>query len=177
MSEELIQVAKIGKSVGLKGYVKLHNLSDFPEQFKKNTSFFLQNKEQIKIKDFNKQNNSVLFYNYENLDLAKTLTNNILYQSIEQTRKTCKLNKDEFFYFDIINCEVFIDDLNLGKVNDILDSSCNFLFEIKTSIELINKNYAKTFFIPYIDNYILNININEKKIFCKKEAFYILENS
>lgn len=177
MSEELIQVAKIGKSVGLKGYVKLHNLSDFPEQFKKNTSFFLQNKEQIKIKDFNKQNNSVLFYNYENLDLAKTLTNNILYQSIEQTRKTCKLNKDEFFYFDIINCEVFIDDLNLGKVNDILDSSCNFLFEIKTSIELINKNYAKTFFIPYIDNYILNININEKKIFCKKEAFDILENS
>lgn len=177
MSEELIQVAKIGKSVGLKGYVKLHNLSDFPEQFKKNTSFFLQNKEQIKIKDFNKQNNSVLFYNYENLDLAKTLTNNILYQSIEQTRKTCKLNKDEFFYFDIINCEVFIDDLNLGKVNDILDSSYNFLFEIKTSIELINKNYAKTFFIPYIDNYILNININEKKIFCKKEAFDILENS
>ncbi|NPA50162.1 MAG: ribosome maturation factor RimM, partial [Epsilonproteobacteria bacterium] len=36
MNKDKILVAQIGRSVGLKGYLKLNIFSDFPEQFKKN---------------------------------------------------------------------------------------------------------------------------------------------
>ncbi len=51
MSEkDFVQVAKLGKTVGLKGYVKLHNLSDFSSQFKKDATFFIKNtKEMLKM--------------------------------------------------------------------------------------------------------------------------------
>ncbi|EAI3302901.1 16S rRNA processing protein RimM, partial [Campylobacter jejuni] len=106
MSEkDFVQVAKLGKTVGLKGYVKLHNLSDFSSQFKKDATFFIKNtKEMLKIKHYNANNSTVLFENYEDIEKAKELTNLILFQSIEKSRQTCKLKKDEFFYFDILEC-------------------------------------------------------------------------
>ena len=42
-----IPIAKIGKSYGVKGWAKLHLLTDFPEQFKAGATF-----ESDKIKDF-----------------------------------------------------------------------------------------------------------------------------
>ncbi|EKY3401862.1 16S rRNA processing protein RimM, partial [Campylobacter jejuni] len=112
MSEkDFVQVAKLGKTVGLKGYVKLHNLSDFSSQFKKDATFFIKNiKEMLKIKHYNASNSTVLFENYEDIEKAKELINLILFQSIEKSRQTCKLKKDEFFYFDILECEVFEED-------------------------------------------------------------------
>ncbi|MDO8260641.1 MAG: ribosome maturation factor RimM, partial [Candidatus Magasanikbacteria bacterium] len=38
---KLLHIATIGKTVGLKGDMKLHIQSDFPEQFKKGSSFFI----------------------------------------------------------------------------------------------------------------------------------------
>ena len=40
---ELLQVARLGKTVGLKGGLRLYNLSDFPTQFKKGAKFLLEN--------------------------------------------------------------------------------------------------------------------------------------
>ncbi|EAH7034187.1 16S rRNA processing protein RimM, partial [Campylobacter jejuni] len=134
MSEkDFVQVAKLGKTVGLKGYVKLHNLSDFSSQFKKDATFFIKNiKEMLKIKHYNANNSTVLFENYEDIEKAKELTNLILFQSIEKSRQTCKLKKDEFFYFDILECEVFEEDKRLGKVVDILETGASYLFEIQS---------------------------------------------
>lgn len=98
MSEkDFVQVAKLGKTVGLKGYVKLHNLSDFSSQFKKMLLFYKNTKEMLKIKHYNASNSTVLFENYEDIEKAKELINLILFQSIEKSRQTCKLKKDEFF--------------------------------------------------------------------------------
>ncbi|MLY94109.1 16S rRNA processing protein RimM, partial [Campylobacter jejuni] len=134
MSEkDFVQVAKLGKTVGLKGYVKLHNLSDFSSQFKKDATFFIKNiKEMLKIKHYNASNSTVLFENYEDIEKAKELINLILFQSIEKSRQTCKLKKDEFFYFDILECEVFEEDKRLGKVIDILETGASYLFEIQS---------------------------------------------
>lgn len=174
---ELVLVAKIGRSVGLKGYVKLHNLSDFPSQFQKNLGFFTKDKKELIIKDYDKSRHSVLFYEYESLERAKELVNLELYQSVEKTRELCKLKKDEFFYFDIIGCKIKDMQRNLGEVKDILQSGGAYLFEVKSDESLINQGLAKIFFIPYIDKYVLKIDVKEKQILCSNEAFLILENS
>ncbi|MCR2107364.1 ribosome maturation factor RimM [Campylobacter upsaliensis] len=174
---KFVLVAKIGRSVGLRGYLKLHNLSDFPSQFQKNLTFFTKDKRELVIKDYDKNRQSVLFYTYESLEKTKNLVNLELYQSIEKTRELCKLKKNEFFYFDIIGCEVRDEQIILGQVQDILESGGGYLFEIKSDEKLTVQGFSKIFFIPYIDKYILQIDIEKKQILCSNEAFYILENS
>ena len=49
MPDELLEVAKIGKTIGLKGALKLHDKSDFPKQFKKGANFFLGTGEILEI--------------------------------------------------------------------------------------------------------------------------------
>lgn len=169
---DLVYVAKIGKTHGLLGFLKLHNKSDFYEQFKPKAIFYNKFNEKFIIKSFDKSNSLVQFLGYEDINQAKSLVNMELYSSIEDTRKNIKLKKDEYFYFDIIGLEVYENDECLGIVSDILETGANFLLEIKTS-DALSENYAKSFYIPYHDNFIIKI---ENKI-SVKNAKAILENS
>ncbi|WP_257928453.1 16S rRNA processing protein [Campylobacter lari] len=174
MKNDLVQVAKLGKSVGLKGYVKLHNLSDFYEQFKIGAKFFDINQKIYTIKAFDKTRSLVLFEGFESVETAKTLTNITLFQTIEATKETCKLKKDEYFYFDIIGCDVIENEQKLGVVEDILENGVGFLFCIKCDEKLQTK--VKNFYIPYVDKYIQKVDVENKKIFTQS-ALDILENS
>lgn len=176
MNSEFVEVATLGKSVGLKGYVKLYNKSDFPQQFKKNSKFFDKDGNEFVIKDFNKLNSSVIFFGYENIDLCKVLTNKTLYTTKQATREKFRLKKDEFFYFDIIGLEVVENDLILGVVNDIIDSTKDYLLEIITDNSLTDLKLPKMFYIPYIDNFIVDVKLEQKRIFVKNSKA-ILENS
>ena len=142
MNEALVLVAKLGRTVGVQGFVRLHNLSDFPEQFECGASFFDKNSRVLKIKARNAQ--SVLFEGFESLESAKTLVNLELFQSVEKSRVSCKLGDDEFFYFDIIGLEVFENGLLLGVVKDILPAG-NDLLLIKSDESLVKKGLRANF--------------------------------
>nr|WP_321432446.1 ribosome maturation factor RimM [uncultured Campylobacter sp.] len=179
---DMLEVAKLGKVVGLKGALRLHNLSDFLAQFKAGAVFKYRGdqdkhrgEQELKIKSFEPSRSLVIFEGFESPELAKNLVNNILYRSIDDTRKHCKLGKDEYFYFDIIGCEVSEEARILGVVKDILEVGAGFLFCVKTSPSL-QDDFAKEFFIPYNDYFILSVDIKNKKI-TTQNAFGILENS
>lgn len=159
MNEALVLVAKLGRTVGVQGFVKLHNLSDFPEQFECGASFFDKNSRVLKIKARNAQ--SVLFEGFESLESAKTLVNLELFQSVEKSRASCKLNEGEFFYFDIIGLEVFENGLLLGVVKDILPAG-NDLLLIKSDESLVKKGFASEFYLPYVDFYIKSVELGAK---------------
>ena len=104
------------------------------------------------------------------------MVNKFLYQSIEATRKNCKLKKDEYFYFDIIGLEVVENGETLGIVVDILEVGANFLFEIKTDEKLVSQGFTKNFFVPYIDEYLDKISIQTKQIFTKNAKLILKES-
>lgn len=159
MNEALVLVAKLGRTVGVQGFVRLHNLSDFPEQFECGASFFDKNSRVFKIKARNAQ--SVLFEGFESLESAKTLVNLELFQSVEKSRASCKLNEGEFFYFDIIGLEVFENGLLLGVVKDILPAG-NDLLLIKSDESLVKKGFTSEFYLPYVDFYVKNVELGAK---------------
>lgn len=159
MNEALVLVAKLGRTVGVQGFVRLHNLSDFPEQFECGASFFDKNSRVLKIKARNAQ--SVLFEGFESLESAKTLVNLELFQSVEKSRTSCKLDDDEFFYFDIIGLEVFENGLLLGVVKDILPAG-NDLLLIKSDESLVKKGFASEFYLPYVDFYVKSVELGAK---------------
>lgn len=159
MNEALVLVAKLGRTVGVQGFVRLHNLSDFPEQFECGASFFDKNSRVLKIKARNAQ--SVLFEGFESLECAKTLVNLELFQSVEKSRASCKLNEGEFFYFDIIGLEVFENGLLLGIVKDILPAG-NDLLLIKSDESLVKKGFVSEFYLPYVDFYVKSVELGAK---------------
>ncbi len=172
-----IYVAKLGKTVGLKGHMKLHIDSDFPEQFRKGAKFSTNRKLTLTVKEYNSNKGTILFEDYENIDLAKVLTNQELYTSIEESKKVCNLEENEFFWFDLVDCEVYEDDLLLGKVSQVHRYPSSDYLEIQTNSKLVEKELPKIFLIPFLfDIYILNVDVGSKKITVQK-SYEILENS
>lgn len=174
--ENFLEVGRIGKTVGLKGALKLHNKSDFPEQFKSGAKFYLKNSEELIIKSYDANRGLVIFEKFEDINLAKNLVNKILYSTKADTLKTCKLQKDEYFYFDILGLEIVENEEILGKVTDIMEAAINYFLQISTSQNLVDEKLPKEFFLPYIDKYIQKVDLDEKKIFVK-DAKAILLNS
>jgi 16S rRNA processing protein RimM len=161
---DLLYIATIGKTVGLKGDMKLHIKSDFPEQFKKGASFYINEKDKLTISDINLERALVKFENYPTPELAKKLTNKSLYTTYEQTRKDCHLEEGENFWFDIIGCKVYEEGEFLGKVKEverILDT--NYLL-IQTDEKLVEQKKAKSFLVPHKKPFLISIDVDEKII-------------
>lgn len=173
-----IYVAKLGKAVGLKGQLRLFIDSDFPQQFKKGAVFTTNKKLQLTIEDYQASRELVKFKGYDDVDSAKKLTNQELYVSEDDTKENCSLEDNQFFWFDIIGCEIIEDNKKLGKVKDIHRYPLDDYLEITTDLELVNSsNLPKSFLIPYnMEKYILKVDIESKTIETK-DCFEILENS
>jgi 16S rRNA processing protein RimM len=174
--QEKIYIAKIGKTVGLQGELKLHLDTDFPEQFKADATFILSNKQIVTIEYYNKKRSVVKFKDYDDCDSSRRLINKELFTDAHTTREKCNLSKSQYFWFDIIGSTIIEDGKVLGVVNDISRLPISDYLEIRTSKELLKKDLPKIFMIPYLDNYIQNVDINEKVITVTK-SFEILENS
>ena len=172
-----VYVAKLGKAVGLQGHLRLFIDSDFPMQFKKGAIFTTNRNLILKVIECNLNKDLIKFENYEDVDLARKLTNSELFTTQEATKEFCVLKENEFFWFDLISCEIFENELLLGKVKDIHRYPLNDYLEVQTSSELVSKELPKVFLIPHIfDKFIEKVDIENKKIFVKN-AFDILENS
>ena len=159
-----IYIAKLGKAVGLKGQQKLHIDSDFPEQFKKDTILTTDKNQELKIESYNSKSNTVKFVGIDTIEQAKKLTNKQLFVSQEDTRDMCNLGKKQFFWFDIIGCDVEEDGELLGKVDDVQRMPLSDYIQVVTSKELQDKKFADIFLLPYIDEYIIDVDINNKSI-------------
>lgn len=172
-----IYVAKLGKAVGLKGHLRLFIDSDFPEQFKTGATFTTNKKLQLIVDEYNPSRELIKFKNYDDMDEAKKLTNQLLYVSKEDTIKNCTLDENEFFWFDIIGCEIVENSQTLGRVKEIHRYPLDDYLEVETDPRLIEKKLPKSFLIPYnLENYILKVDI-DKKVIETKNSFDILENS
>lgn len=172
-----IYVAKLGKAVGLKGQLRLFIDSDFPNQFKKGAIFTTNKKLELTVQEYNASRELIKFENYDDVDIAKKLTNQQLFVSQEQTKENCILEENEFFWFDIIGCEIIEDKTRLGVVKDIHRFPLDDYLEITTEKSLVEKELPKSFLIPYnVENYIEKVDIENKTIETKN-CFEILENS
>jgi 16S rRNA processing protein RimM len=172
-----VYLGKLGKTVGLNGDLKIYLDTDFPNGIKKGSKLLTNKKIVLEAEKFDSNKGIVKFVSYANCDDAKKLTNLELYSTIEDTKESCSLKKDEYFWFDIIDCKVYEDDILLGIVKEIHRFPLNDYLELETDSLLIQKNLPKVFLIPYIkDEYILNVDTSSKTIKVKN-SYQILENS
>ncbi|MEO1938038.1 MAG: ribosome maturation factor RimM [Sulfurimonas sp.] len=162
--EPLLHIATVGKTVGIKGDMKLHLMTDFPEQFVKGASFLSNGKEKITLSDVNLERGLVKLNGITNPEDAKKFTNAKLYTTYEETRKNCHLDDGEYFFFDLEDCEVFEDGIKLGVVNEVERITITNYLSIKTDEALVAKGYAKKFLVPFIEPFKVCVDIDAKRI-------------
>lgn len=154
----LIRIGKIVNTHGIKGELRI--ISKFPY------------KEKIFIKDMvlyiNKENTEVInsYRKHKNFDMV-TLKG---YSNINEVLKykgknvyvnsdDIKLDKDKYLDEELIGLSVIYDNNDKGVISDIerYDKTCLFVI----------KNNSEEYLIPYNENIIDKIDIDNKKIYIK----------
>lgn len=148
-SEFDILVAKCGKTIGLKGEIKLIIYSDFLEVFTKGNVFLCKGAESsvdsanlsrgglpraincvrnddfldsaffLTLQSFNPHKNSATFAEITSIERAKNLTSMLLFSTKSLTQKQCALSENEHFWFEIIGRSVVENGEIIGVVSEI----------------------------------------------------------
>ena len=174
--EPLLHIATIGKTVGIKGDMKFHDKSDFPEQFKVGSSFFINKKEKITLSDVNHERGLVKINNLSNPQDCKKYVNAKLYTSYDETRENCHLEEGEYFFFDLEDCDVYEDSKLLGKVKEVERIAVTNYLSIVTDESLVKNGLPKSFLVPFIEPFKVAVDIDKKSI-TLRGAMDILEAS
>jgi 16S rRNA processing protein RimM len=173
---DLIHIATIGKTVGIKGDMKFHIKCDFPEQFKSGATFLTNKKDTITLSEVNHDRGIIKIAGIHTVEDAKKFTNANLYSTYEDTKKNCHLDEGQFFWFDIVGCTVVEDGKLLGIVEEVERISISDYLSVKTADNLVQSGLSKSFLIPYHKPFIVNTDI-DKKIITVSGAVDILEAS
>ncbi len=153
---EMIYIGKTVSTFGIKGELKV--ISDFEKcdkAYKIGNRVLINNIEHV-ISGIRYHKNNILLEidNLKNInDILKYVGFNIYIK-----RMDLHLEENEFLYKDLINSDVIDEDgSNLGKIIEV-EQGVNLLIKVKGS---------KEFYIPYVNEYIISFDLNNKKLYTR----------
>lgn len=161
--DELLAVAKLGKTHGLKGELKLHDLSDFPTQYGKGAKFFCEGIGELEVESYSHEKGFIKFISFSSKEDAAKLTNRHLYLSIEKTEQNIELGENDLFYHQVIGFKIVDEGIPLGEVTDVNRIGNIDYLEVASSFFGEEKN----FLLPYIDRYVVSLHKQIKEIHTK----------
>ncbi|WP_024121383.1 ribosome maturation factor RimM [Bacillus halotolerans] len=163
MTKRWFNVGKIVNTHGIKGEVRVISKTDFAEERYKpgNTLYLFMDGRQEPIEvtvntyRLHKQFHLLQFKERQSLNEVEELKNAIIKVPEEDLGE---LNEGEFYFHEIIGCEVFTQEGELiGKVKEILTPGAN-------DVWVIGRKGKKDALIPYIESVVKQIDVSEKKI-------------
>ncbi len=158
-----LAIARLGRSVGLRGEMRFFDLSDFPEQFQKGASFE-SDRGRLTIEKINPARGTIKFVGIDTPEDAKKLTNAYLYSDEKSTKEQLALDEGEYFWFDIIGLALYEKGEYLGRVEDIQRMpQCDYLL-VRTAQELVSQKLPKSFLLPFSDPFIVDVDLEAKRI-------------
>ena len=160
MNEELVAVAKITKSRGLRGELIADVLTDFPGRFEELETVIalLPNGErrELKIEKFWFQKERVIlkFAGFDSIETAETLRGAEI--CIPES-EAVELDTDEFFDWELENCEVeTVEGEKIGRVKEIMRTG-------GTEI-LVVQGAEKDYLIPFAEAICPEVDVENKLI-------------
>lgn len=154
-----IKIGQIVRPFGLKGEVKVKLFTDFPElRFAIGTPLFLTTAKgdiDVIISSFRMHQGFALvsFEGKPSIDDVEVYRNCEL--SIDEER--IEHDEDEVYFFDLIDCTVVDEnDVLLGMISEVIDSPAHAIIRVSRE--------GKDVLIPYVDAFILDEDMDEKKI-------------
>lgn len=167
LENKFIAIGKITKPVGLKGYVKVLSLTDFPDRFGnlKHIKLFnerenlvllnkFSNSEDFYVKDliFEKDYFKILFDDYNDVGSVSGLIGCFL---VINEAKRKKLEKGKYYYYELIGLKVICEGELFGKISAVENYGGQDLLKI-----YLYKD-DKNILIPYVDEFVKKVDIEK----------------
>ena len=160
MKKEKLEIGQIVNTFGIKGFVKIYPYVDDITRFDDLEDVYILQKKQetkLKIEEVKYQKNMVLvkFKGIETVEQAENLRN--AYVEIDR-KDAIPLEEGQYFIADLLGLDVFLDTgEKLGILDDIFNNG-------STDIYVVKNELGKQFLLPYIDDVIKNIDLENEKI-------------
>lgn len=158
--EQLLRVGVISNTHGIRGEVKVFPTTDDASRFEQLKEVILDTgKEQMTLHiagvKYFKQFVILKFKEYNNINDIERYKGKDLYVTRENA---VPLEEDEYYIADLLGCKVVTDDgKDFGILKDVMETGANDVYVVKT------KEHGEVL-LPYIDDCILNIDIENKVI-------------
>ena len=156
--DDCYQLGEVIKTHGLNGEVSISLEVDFPNKYQNLESVFLE--QQGKLVPFfidsiqiNGNKALVGFEDVDNIDHAKELIKAKLYLPLSSLPK---LSKGQYYFHDLVQCEVFEGSKRLGIVKEVIDLNGNQLLAIDSD--------GKEILIPLKDEILKHVDVDTKRI-------------
>ena len=157
-----LKVGKIVNTHSLRGEVKVISSTDFEEQrFEKGTELLItrgnQVVKEVTVESYRTHKNNLLvkFVGIDSIEEAEKIKN---LQIKIDSENIGELEENEFYFHEIIGCEVFDENgKSLGEISEILTPGANDVWVIKSQ-------NGKEILIPYIEDVVKKIDVENKKI-------------
>lgn len=170
MKAMLLASAKIGKTHGVNGYLRLFSLSGEYSHLKKLTSCSVVTKEG---RELFLDVDSILvsegmflirFCGYESPEKARALSQGILYIPRD---KAPKLKKGEYYVADLYNMEVLVEGNRVGVVEGTWEGAQALMLIVRKDSD------QKVYVVPNLPVYVSSIDVDSNTLVL--EAPYLLE--
>ena len=158
--KERLEVGQIVNTFGIKGFVKVYPYVNDISRFDDLKTVYVKLKKQeskLEIEEVKYQKNMVLikFKGIETVEQAEALRNG--YLEIDRSQ-AIPLEKDEYFIADLLGLDVYLDTgEKLGILDDIYNTGGSDIYVVKNEL-------GKQFLLPYIDDVVKNIDLENGKI-------------
>ena len=158
--EQYLEIGKIVGTHGLKGELRVDPWCDSPQflcQFK--TLYLTKGSTKLEVKSRPHKNIAIeKVKGIDTIEDADKLRNKILYMN----RDDAKLAEGEYFIQDLMGMEV--KDVDNGKVygilTDVFKTGANDVYQV-------TDNNKKDYLIPVIDEVVINISLDENKVYIR----------
>lgn len=155
-----LKLGTIVKQVGLKGELKIYSTTSFAkERFKKGNKVFILINNQYKeftVKSFRVLNSDFIVVSFDEMQNIEA-TKDVLKCDLFALKDENILSENQYFYIDLIGCKLISQTgENVGEVIGIEE------FPAQTALSCIQN--GKKYFIPFISQFILNVDIKNKVI-------------
>lgn len=158
--EELVAIARIAKTRGLRGELVAEVLTDFPKRFAGlyNVTAILPTGTRLglKIENFWFQNHRIVlkFNGYDSVETAEALRNA---EICVPESDAVELEEGEFFDWELVDCQVeTVDGKKIGKVHEVMRTGGTEILVVACG--------QKEFLIPFAESICTKIDVEEKVI-------------
>lgn len=155
-----LEIGQIVNTFGIKGFVKIYPYVNELQRFDDLKTVYIKNKKQeskYEIEEVKYQKNMVLikFKGIETVEQAESLRNSF----VEIDRKDAiALEEGEYFIADLLGANVYLETgEKLGVLEDIYNTGSNDIYVVKNEL-------GKQYLLPYIDDVIKKIDVENSKI-------------
>lgn len=154
-----LEIGKIVNTHGLRGEVKIVPWTNTPDVFEDIEYVYVKGREEKRFEILNvkyqKNNIIVKLKGLDDISDAEMLKNSVVMTDREQLGE---LEEGEYYITDLIGCEVVSEDGKVyGDLDDVINTGSNDIYIVKRS-------GMKDLLIPVIDEVVLDIDIEAKKI-------------